>query len=228
MDSHDCQPVRVDGSLNDGEFILAEETLPSQIPYRCMITDEIENLIVPVCMSSTHVGWGTLRLEPVFVHTGEVAGVAAAMSVQQGIHVRHLNPSQLQQQLLESNVVISYLSDIRLGDAADTAQAALQRMSTLGFFDDYAANPDQPITYALAATWQSLLDCILTCDTFDPNEHAQQVCKILANEQAAFIAKPSHQAPPTSSPLGWDQHQNITARDVAPYIIEQIDGCLRS
>jgi hypothetical protein len=97
MDSHDCQPVRVDGSLNDGEFILAEETLPSQIPYRCMITDEIENLIVPVCMSSTHVGWGTLRLEPVFVHTGEVAGVAAAMSVQQGIHVRHLNPSQLEQ-----------------------------------------------------------------------------------------------------------------------------------
>ena len=61
------------GSLNDGKFLLSEATRPSQVPYRCLLPEDLDNLLVPVCLSATHVGWGTLRLEPVWMHLGEVA-----------------------------------------------------------------------------------------------------------------------------------------------------------
>lgn len=64
MDSHECRTHRQYASLGDGKFLLSEKTRPSQIPYRCLLPLDIDNLLVPVCLSCTHVGWGTLRLEP--------------------------------------------------------------------------------------------------------------------------------------------------------------------
>jgi len=181
MDSHDCNPVRQPGSFNDGEFILAEGTLPSQIPYRTMITAAADNLLVPVCLSATHVGWGTLRLETVFVHTGEAAGVAAALAVREGTSVHAIHSARLQRELLRRQIVITYFADVDLGSVEPWIQRA-QFLGARGFFSDYHAHPEQPMSAALQSTWQAILTRYIEGEC-DPNEAAHEVA--LARQSAS-------------------------------------------
>ena len=177
MDSHDCNPVRQPGSFNDGEFILAEATLPSQIPYRTMLTRAADNLLIPVSLSSTHVGWGTLRLEPVFVHTGEAAAVAAALAVREDISVHAIPAATLQWELLRRQIAITYFADVDLGSAEPWIRHA-QFLGARGFFAGYDVKPDQPVSPALAITWQELLTRHLEGEC-DPNEAAHKVASAL-------------------------------------------------
>lgn len=172
MDSHDCNPVRQPGSFNDGEFILAETTLPSQIPYRTMVTDAVDNLIVPVCLSATHVGWGTLRLEPVFVHIGEAAAVAAAMCLRENVMPRALDGGRLQWELLQRQIAVTHFADVDVG-REDEWTRELQYLGARGFFPDYKASPDQPVTAAIAAAWEDALSRALGDDN-DANTIAKR------------------------------------------------------
>jgi hypothetical protein len=173
MDSHDCNPVRQPGSFNDGEFILAESTLPSQIPFRAMLTDAVDNLLVPVCLSATHVGWGTLRLEPVFVHTGEAAGVAAALSLRDHVALRSLRPGKLQWELLLRQIAVTYFADVNVGDA-DPWTREVQYLGARGFFSGYDAKPGDLVAPGLAAAWEDVLSGHLAGDE-GPNVAAQRV-----------------------------------------------------
>jgi hypothetical protein len=177
MDSHDCNPVRQPGSCNDGEFILAEETLPAHIPFRVMVSDAVENLIVPVAMSSTHVGWGTLRLETVFVHTGEAAGVAAALCLRDNVAPAALRPSLLQAELLRRGVVVSYLAGVDLGSEERWVKDA-QFLAARGFFAGYRVEPAHLVTPAKSAGWSHALARLLRGDD-DANENAAEVLRAL-------------------------------------------------
>jgi hypothetical protein len=91
MDSHSCDrdatygnPIS-DAFPYDGKMILGEEFRPGQIPYRSLLPLGVDNLLVPVCLGATHVAWGAVRLEPCWIHLGEVAGFAAALALRQGI-----------------------------------------------------------------------------------------------------------------------------------------------
>ena len=98
------------GSLNDGKFLLSEATRPSQVPYRCLLPEDLDNLLVPVCLSATHVGWGTLRLEPVWMHLGEVAPTPLCWP---GAPALHAGPAQrLQRHLVERQVMITFYNDL--------------------------------------------------------------------------------------------------------------------
>ena len=80
MDSHACTTDSRPGFHYDGKLILTEESRPGQIPYRALLPQGVDNLLVPVCLSATHVAWGAVRLEPVWMQTGEAAGFAAALA----------------------------------------------------------------------------------------------------------------------------------------------------
>ena len=196
MDSHDCNPVRQSGSFNDGEFILAESTLPSQVPYRAMLTMAADNLLVPVCLSSTHVGWGTLRLEPVFIHTGEAAGVAAALALREGTSVHAINAATLQCELLRRQIAVTYFADMDLGSSEPWIGHA-QFLGARGFFAGYDANPDQLVSPALATTWQQILTRYLEGEC-DPNAAAHEVaCSLsasLAFEKGTRVGPPVRDA----------------------------------
>ena len=68
---------------------------PGQIPYGAMLPKDIDNLLVPVAMSSTHVAMSVLRMEPVWMTTGQVAGLAAAEAREKGFQVAQLEPASL-------------------------------------------------------------------------------------------------------------------------------------
>lgn len=72
---------------------------PGQIPYGALLPKNIDNLLVPVAMSSTHVAMSVLRMEPVWMTTGQVAGMAAAVAREQGLSVASIDPNPLPKKL---------------------------------------------------------------------------------------------------------------------------------
>ena len=108
MDSHNVQRyVQADGTAqNEGDTEVP--TTPYQISYRVLLPKpgECRNLLVPVCASASHIGYGTLRLEPVYMIMGEAAGVAAKMAVDRARDVQQIDTAELTQKLRQKGAVM--------------------------------------------------------------------------------------------------------------------------
>lgn len=151
LDSVACNETTVGDSSMDGIFFLAEESRPAQVPWRCLLPQGIDNLLVPVCLSASHVGWGAIRLEPVWMQTGEAAGFAAALAMQQGIAPAGLEPGLLVRTLVAHRCMVAFFNDVDV--ASDTPWVpAAQYLATLGFFDNFDARPSEPLG-AAADQW---------------------------------------------------------------------------
>ncbi|MEM9015483.1 MAG: FAD-dependent oxidoreductase [Verrucomicrobiota bacterium] len=72
---------------------------PGQVPYGAMLPQHLDNLLVPVALSSTHIAMSVLRMEPLWMTTGQVAGLAAAVAKEQSTDVANLDPDPLPRQL---------------------------------------------------------------------------------------------------------------------------------
>lgn len=175
MDSHACTTDGRPGYKYDGKLILTEESRPAQIPYRAMLSNEVDNLIVPVCLSATHIAWGAVRLEPVWMQTGEAAGFAAALSIKTRTTPAKINADLLVRKLVERRQLVSFFNDTNPRDGESEALAA-QYFGTKGFFADYNARLDELLTEAVAEVW---LDGIkaLNDRQLDPNALARRVAQ---------------------------------------------------
>lgn len=97
--------VRIEGHL-DESISLAKA--PYEVPYRSLVPvkDQCENLLVPVCMSATHVAICTIRMEPVYMMMGHAAGAAAMMAARSGSAVQEVDPKALTARLRQQNAVL--------------------------------------------------------------------------------------------------------------------------
>jgi hypothetical protein len=75
------------------EGYLSVTVPPYPIPYRCLTPrrEHASNLLVPVCLSASHVAFGSVRMEPTLMQLGEAAGVAAAHAARHGIPVQDVD-----------------------------------------------------------------------------------------------------------------------------------------
>ncbi|MEZ5866695.1 MAG: FAD-dependent oxidoreductase [Geminicoccaceae bacterium] len=64
--------------------MLESFTRPYQIPYRIMIPEKVDGLIVPVAASATHLAFSTIRMEPTWMALGQAAGTAAHLAIKGG------------------------------------------------------------------------------------------------------------------------------------------------
>ncbi len=151
LDSHECHWDTVGGSSREGKILMTELTRPGQVPYRCLLPQEIDNLLVPGCCSASHVGWGTIRVEPTMVPVGEAAGHAAAQAGSDGVPVADVDVAKVQRTLVESGAMLTFLNDGNPGDGV--AVPALQMLGVHGFFASYDARPAEPLDRAEAALW---------------------------------------------------------------------------
>jgi hypothetical protein len=99
FDVHPCQDRRsaVNGILEGVIWYPNRKGLarPGQVPFGAMVPRRIDNLLVPVALSSTHVGMSVLRMEPVWMTMGQTAGLAAAEAKAGGFAVAAIDPQPL-------------------------------------------------------------------------------------------------------------------------------------
>ncbi len=103
MDSHNVQRyVDKDGFVkNEGDVEVPVKS-PYPISYRSIIpkADECSNLLVPVCISASHIAFGSIRMEPVFMVLGQSAATAACLAIDDGLPLQQLNYEKLQKRLI--------------------------------------------------------------------------------------------------------------------------------
>ena len=105
MDSHMIQRyVDANGFVQNEGNVECPVASPYPISYRAIIPKrgEVENLLVPVCVSSTHIAFGSIRMEPVFMVLGQSSALAAALAIDKGISVQQIAYVDLQKRLLEN------------------------------------------------------------------------------------------------------------------------------
>jgi len=88
---------------NEGDVEMFGNLGPGQMPFRMTVPsrNEITNLIVPVSVSATHIGFGAIRLEPQWLILGQSCGVAAAQAITSNVAVQDISIAQLQARLIE-------------------------------------------------------------------------------------------------------------------------------
>jgi hypothetical protein len=109
LDSHNVQRiVTADGYVqNEGDIGVKPEN-PYSISLGTIIPkkEECENLLVPICVSSSHTAFGSIRMEPVFMILGQSASTAAAMAIDKNIPVQELDYDKLKAQLRSDGQVL--------------------------------------------------------------------------------------------------------------------------
>ena len=130
MDSHGCRryvtaagTVRTEGGIGTGV------PAPYRIAYRALTPrrEECGNLLVPWSLSASHVAFGSIRMEPVFMVLGQSAATAAVQAMDDGVPVQDVNVTNLQARLVADGQVVSWgapansrplveLSSPRMGD----------------------------------------------------------------------------------------------------------------
>ena len=98
--------VRTPAVFNEGYLSVAVPPYP--IPYRSLTPrrSDCSNLLVPVCLSASHVAFGSVRMEPTLMLLGEACGVAAAQAARRGVCVQDVDVPALQERLRDRGGVL--------------------------------------------------------------------------------------------------------------------------
>jgi hypothetical protein len=130
IDSHNVQRFVDDNGFarNEGD-IQVSGFVPYPISYKSIIParGECGNLLVPVCVSASHVAYGSIRMEPVYMVLGQSAGTAAVLAIIGNTDVQHVDYGALRQQLLSDGQMLdrSFTPEELEGIVVDNAMASL-------------------------------------------------------------------------------------------------------
>ena len=108
MDSHNVQRYVKDGAARNEGDVEVSVARPYPISYRAIVPKarECENLLVPVCLSASHIAYGSIRMEPVFMVLGQSAATAAAIALRDRVPVQQVDYGKLRQRLLEDHQIL--------------------------------------------------------------------------------------------------------------------------
>ena len=108
IDSFPCRKRQPDDAIVLEGYLgmLDHITRPYEIPYRIMIPEKINGLIVPVAASTTHVAYSSIRMEPTWMALGQAAGTAAHLAVEATVPPRSVPIARLQRLLAQQGQLI--------------------------------------------------------------------------------------------------------------------------
>ncbi len=111
IDSHNVQRyITPEGYVQNEGDIGVSAGGPYAIAYGSLVPKkaQAENLLVPVCLSSSHIAFGSIRMEPVFMILGQSAATAAAMAIDAKSAVQDVPYAKLRERLLKDGQILSY------------------------------------------------------------------------------------------------------------------------
>jgi hypothetical protein len=115
MDSHNCQRYVTAAGVVRNEGDVQVGVSPYRVGYRSIRPrrGECENLLVPVCLSASHIAYGSIRMEPVFMVLGQSAATAASLALEAGAAVQDVDYAVLRQRLLADGQVLEWTGPVR-------------------------------------------------------------------------------------------------------------------
>jgi hypothetical protein len=202
MDSHAVRLLpQPEGTLRRvGELWVAVD--PYEIPYGVLVPREVRDLLVAVCVSATHVGYCTLRMEPVYMIMGHACGEAAAMALEAGKAVQDIDVAELQQRLVAAGQIIRAnrrpVADFRVRTPLPAnAGTSVQ-------FEDASTDEDGQVV-----EWHWDIDGDGVIDSRDPNpsftftlSQAYQVKLMVRDDYGRLSAPVRHTVEVTGGPPG--------------------------
>ena len=110
MDSHNTQRFVTPEGFARNEGDIQKPTKPYPISYRSIRPKEEEctNLLVPVCLAASHISYGSIRMEPVFMVMGQSAATAAVHSIYENTTVQRIDYSRLKEQFIKDGQVLDF------------------------------------------------------------------------------------------------------------------------
>jgi FAD dependent oxidoreductase len=109
MDSHNCaRYVTPEGFVQNEGDIQVSPGGPYQISYKSIVpkAGECPNLLVPVCVASSHIAYGSIRMEPVFMVLGQSAATAAVLAIDDKVSVQKVDYAKLKERLIKDKQVL--------------------------------------------------------------------------------------------------------------------------
>jgi hypothetical protein len=109
IDSHNIQRyITSEGFVQNEGDIGVSTNGPYQISYGSLVpkAGQADNLLVPVCVSSSHIAFGSIRMEPVFMILGQSAATAAALAIDERVRVQDVPYARLRERLLADGQVL--------------------------------------------------------------------------------------------------------------------------
>jgi hypothetical protein len=137
----------------DGDFFLANAAQPFQIPYGSVVPQKVDNLLVPVALSATHVAFSAIRMDPTWMELGQAAGTAAALSLKEHTKVRNVSLSALQTSLLQQHCRLVFFWDVPLTEPYFIAIDRFSLLAEIDGGDQREFRPEAPLTRSTLASW---------------------------------------------------------------------------
>ena len=159
IDSHGVLKRESNRISLDG--FLSYQADPYTVPYECMVPPNVKNLLAPVPVSGSHLGFSTLRMEPCWMALGQAAGIAASLAITTKGAVQDISVSALQRELLNQDAVLVFFKDVK---ANHPQFKALQYFALKGIISGWEAKLDEKITKADVEKWETVIGAKLPTD----------------------------------------------------------------
>ncbi len=110
MDSHNCRRLIEDGAVRNEGDVQVGGSPPYPISYRSIIPrrSDCDNLMVPVCLAATHIAYGSIRMEPVFMILGQSAALAADIAMKHDCALQAVSYPELREALVAAHQVLAW------------------------------------------------------------------------------------------------------------------------
>jgi len=133
------------------EGFLSYKTKPYTVPLEVIIPRKVTNLLCPVPVSGTHIGFSTLRMEPCWMAIGQAAGLASVLMIENKCLAKDLPIQRLQNLLLDQKATLIYFEDVKI---ADPDFKMVQVLGLKGYLPAYRAGLSDVADEQLIKLWE--------------------------------------------------------------------------
>jgi hypothetical protein len=151
LDSHAVRKRERGRSHLDG--FISYPSAVYTVPYGVMTPKAVDNLLLPVPVSGSHIGFSTLRMEPCWMAIGQAAGIASSIAIDERVKIQNIPIEKLQDKLIEQNATLMYFRDVT---STDANFPLVQRMGLRGYLPDWEARLNDPIDKETLSQWRNL------------------------------------------------------------------------